>query len=153
MQPTRITRPHFPPGYMDQPTAEIAWEAVAGKLARARHYWLCTVRADGRPHCVPRWGVFLDGRLYYDGSPETRHARNLLSNPHVSLHLESGEQAVILEGRRKPPETGPGAGRTPGGSLPGQVRRAGLQPRARPVGRGRPVRLHPAPVHRLDGVQ
>jgi hypothetical protein len=47
---------------------------------------------------VPRWGVFLDDKFYYDGSPETRHALNLTSNPHVSLHLESGEKAIILEG-------------------------------------------------------
>jgi hypothetical protein len=71
-------------------------------LNAARHYWLCSVRPDGRPHCVPRWCVYLDGRIYYDGSPETRHARNIMENPHVSLHLESGEQAIILEGTAAP---------------------------------------------------
>lgn len=102
MQPTRITRPQLPPGYVEQPRSEVPWEYVAGQLSAAKHYWLCTARPDGRPHCVPRWGVYLDGRLYYDGSPETRHARNLLANPQVSLHLESGEQAVILEGTAAP---------------------------------------------------
>ncbi|MEI6198030.1 MAG: pyridoxamine 5'-phosphate oxidase family protein, partial [Verrucomicrobiota bacterium] len=56
------------------------------------------MRPDGRPHAVPRWGVFLGEKFYYDGSPETRHARNILQNPHVSLHLENGEQAIIIEG-------------------------------------------------------
>lgn len=109
MEPTQITRPQFPPGYVDNPTSAVSWEYVAGQLAEARHYWLCSIRppsraealagqVDGRPHCVPRWGVYLDGRIYYDGSPETRHARNILQNPQVSLHLESGSQAVILEG-------------------------------------------------------
>jgi hypothetical protein len=51
---------------------------------------------------VPRWCVYLDGKIYYDGSPETRHARNIMQNPHVSLHLESGSQAVILEGSCAP---------------------------------------------------
>jgi hypothetical protein len=113
MQPIKITRPHFPPGYVDQPSAELTWEQVAAQLDAARHYWLCSVRppsrsearagqAAGRPHCVPRWCVYLDGRIYYDGSPETRHARNIMENPHVSLHLESGERAVILEGVSRP---------------------------------------------------
>jgi hypothetical protein len=75
---------------------------VAGQLRDSVHYWLCSVRPDGRPHCVPRWGVFLDGLFYYDGSPETRHARNIMHNPRVSLHLESGEKAVILEGTCRP---------------------------------------------------
>lgn len=38
-------------------------------------------------------------RCYYDGSPATRHARNLARNPACSLSLEDGRQAVILEGR------------------------------------------------------
>jgi len=102
MQPTRITRPHFPPGYVDNPISEVSWEYVAGQLRDAKHYWLCSVRPDGRPHCVPRWAVYLDGLVYYDGSPETRHARNIIENPHVALHLESGSQAIILEGTSAP---------------------------------------------------
>jgi hypothetical protein len=38
------------------------------------------------------------GRLYFDGSPQTRHARNIARNPFVSVHLESGEKAVIVDG-------------------------------------------------------
>jgi hypothetical protein len=113
MQPTRITRPQFPPGYVDHPKSEVTWEYVAGQLTEAKNYWLCSVRppspaealagqADGRPHCVPRWAVYLDGLIYYDGSPATRHARNIIDNPHVSLHLENGSQAVILEGTSAP---------------------------------------------------
>ena len=102
MQPTRITRPHFPPGYVDHPKSEVPWEYVAGQLRDARNYWLCSVRPDGRPHCVPRWAVCMDGLVYYDGSPETRHARNIMQNPHVSLHLENGSQAIILEGSSAP---------------------------------------------------
>lgn len=64
----------------------------------AKHYWLGSVRPDGRPHAVPRWGVWVDGRFWYDGSPETRHARNAERRPAVTLTLESGSQAVIVEG-------------------------------------------------------
>jgi hypothetical protein len=51
---------------------------------------------------VPRWGVFVDNKVYYDGSPETRHAQNISLNPYVSVHLESGDQAIILEGTSAP---------------------------------------------------
>jgi nitroimidazol reductase NimA-like FMN-containing flavoprotein (pyridoxamine 5'-phosphate oxidase superfamily) len=71
---------------------------VEAQLQDAVHYWLCTVRADGRPHAVPKWAVWVEGKIYFDGSPETRHARNLALNPAVVIHLESGEQAVIVEG-------------------------------------------------------
>jgi nitroimidazol reductase NimA-like FMN-containing flavoprotein (pyridoxamine 5'-phosphate oxidase superfamily) len=74
------------------------WGLVQERLRVAETYWLATVRPDGTPHVVPRWGVWLDGRFWYDGSPETRHARNLVSNPACTLNLESGTQVVIVEG-------------------------------------------------------
>ncbi len=98
MSKLKVTRPEFPKGYVDHPIAQVEWEYVEKRLSESRNYWMCSVRPDGRPHVVPRWGVFIDGRVYYDGSPETRHARNIRENPRVALHLESGDAAVILEG-------------------------------------------------------
>ncbi|MBE7432888.1 MAG: pyridoxamine 5'-phosphate oxidase family protein [Anaerolineales bacterium] len=95
---TKITRPKFPKGYVDNPISEVPWEYVEEKLTNAKHYWMCSVRPNGRPHVVPRWAVYLDGRLYYDGSPETRHARNIFENPNVTVNLEDGQKAIILEG-------------------------------------------------------
>jgi len=97
-----ITRPQFPPGYVDKPEKEIAWEYVVQRLSESKNYWLCSVRPDGRPHAIPRWGVFVEDKFYYDGSPETRHARNIVENPRVALHLESGDQAIIAEGTAMP---------------------------------------------------
>src|SRR5512141_1491767 len=104
MNQPKVSRPDFPPGYVDRPTGEVPWEYVAAQLTGARHYWLCSTRPDGRPHVVPRWCVYLDGRIYYDGSPETLHAHNIMRNPNVSVHLESGEKAIILEGISAPAE-------------------------------------------------
>ena len=111
MKIKKITRPTFPPGYVDKPTSSLTWDWVAAQLTESKHYWLCSVRPDKRPHVVPRWCVYVDGKIYYDGSPETRHARNILENPHVSLHLESGREVIILEGtaasaERPSPEMG-----------------------------------------------
>ena len=102
MKEPKVTRPTFTPGYVDKPVSFLTWDWVAAQLTESKHYWLCSVRPDGRPHVVPRWCVYLDGRIYYDGSPETLHARNLEMNPHVSLHLENGAQAIILEGTTAP---------------------------------------------------
>ncbi len=98
MDSLKVVRPLFPKGYADSPASFLTWDWVSAQLTESKHYWLCTVRADGRPHVVPRWGVFLDNRFWYDGSPETRHAKNLTTNSNVALHLESGEKAIIMEG-------------------------------------------------------
>jgi hypothetical protein len=102
MPEPKISRPELPRGYADNPASYVDWEWVAAQLTASKNYWLCSVRPDSRPHVVPRWGAFLDNKFYYDGSPETRHARNILENPHVSLHLENGTQAVIMEGTSQP---------------------------------------------------
>jgi nitroimidazol reductase NimA-like FMN-containing flavoprotein (pyridoxamine 5'-phosphate oxidase superfamily) len=80
----------------------LSWDDVEARLVAATAYWLATVRPDGRPHVVPRWGVWVDGRFWYDGAPSTRHARNLAGNPACSLNLESGTEVVIVEGESRP---------------------------------------------------
>ena len=108
MNDPKITRPTFPPGYVDKPASYLTWDWVVEQLTTSKHYWLCSVRPPtpeapgGRPHVVPRWGVFLDNKFYYDGSPETRHARNIIENPHITLNLESGSQAIFMEGTTRP---------------------------------------------------
>jgi len=98
MNQPRITRPRFPKGHVEDPQSLLPWRHMQQRLVEARNYWLCTVRPNGHPHVVPKWGVWVEGRLYFDGSPDTRHARNIAENPAVVLHLESGDDVVILEG-------------------------------------------------------
>lgn len=102
MTEIKITRPQLPKGYVDNPISSVSWEYVVQRVSESKNYWLCSVRPDGRPHCVPRWGVFMEDRLFYDGSSETRHARNIELNPHVSMHLENADQAIIAEGSSLP---------------------------------------------------
>jgi len=104
MTTPKITRPTFPKGYVDKPASYLTWDWVAEQLTESKHYWLCSVRPNGHPHVVPRWGAFINNKFYYDGSPETRHARNLEHNPHITLNLESGEKAIIMEGSSQPAE-------------------------------------------------
>jgi nitroimidazol reductase NimA-like FMN-containing flavoprotein (pyridoxamine 5'-phosphate oxidase superfamily) len=50
---------------------------------------------------MPAWAVWLDDTLYFEGSPLTRRARNLAATPDVVVHLESGDEVVILEGKAR----------------------------------------------------
>lgn len=77
----------------------LPWSHAEELLRAARNFWLATVCPDGRPHVTPVWGVWVDGALFFDGSPATRWARNLVANPTISVHLESAEDVVILEGK------------------------------------------------------
>lgn len=98
-------RPQMPAGYgLDQAEAFVDWNVVEDRLRESLHYWLATTRPNGRPHVVPRWGVWLDGGFWYDGSPETVHVRNLDENTHAVLHLESGSDVTIVEGRSLRPD-------------------------------------------------
>ncbi|MEL7155522.1 MAG: pyridoxamine 5'-phosphate oxidase family protein [Actinomycetota bacterium] len=98
--PTGRDRPVVPDGYgvPDGPDGLLDWAIVEQQLVDARHYWMATTRPDGRPHVVPRWGAWLDGALYYDGSPATRHARNAEANPACAVHIGEGADAITLEG-------------------------------------------------------
>jgi hypothetical protein len=76
----------------------LAWSHAERQLEQARNFWLATTCPDGRPHVTPLWGVWVDGAVYFDGHPRTRWARNIAANPATSIHLESGDNVVILDG-------------------------------------------------------
>lgn len=99
-----VGRPSMPADYGVPAAVEgtLPWSFVEERMAAARNYWIATVRPDGRPHAVPVWGAWLDNALYIEGSPQTRRNRNLAVNPAVVVHLESGDQVVILEGEAHP---------------------------------------------------
>jgi len=99
MDQPKIVRPHFPKGYVDDPKSLLPWSHVVKKLTHAINYWLCSVNPNGRPHTVPKWAVMVADKIYYDGSPETRHAKNTAINPYVSFHLEDGSDVVIINGK------------------------------------------------------
>ena len=87
------------PGGYGTPAEPLTWPAVRRELESARQYWFATVRPDGRPHVVPLDGMWIDDGWYYGGSPETVHARTVLTNPEAVMHLPDPWRAVIVEGR------------------------------------------------------
>jgi len=86
----------------EQGTGLLAWDAVLARLGQARNYWLATASSAGLPHSMPVWGVWLEGEFLFSTSPRTRKARNLIENPHATVHLESGADVVVVEGRATP---------------------------------------------------
>jgi nitroimidazol reductase NimA-like FMN-containing flavoprotein (pyridoxamine 5'-phosphate oxidase superfamily) len=94
------SRPVMPEGYGVPEGSEgmLDWSWAVERLETALNYWFSTTRPDGRPHAMPAWAVWLNGALYFEGSPLTRRSRNLAANPAVVVHLESGAEVVIVEG-------------------------------------------------------
>lgn len=76
----------------------LEWATVRAMLDSARTYWLGTTRPDGRPHAVPKDGLWLDDAFYFGGVPTTVNHRNLEANPAMSVHIGDGATAVIVEG-------------------------------------------------------
>jgi hypothetical protein len=95
-----VSRPQIPTEYgiLSNHKGLLSWSHVTERMTRALHYWICTVDQNGRPHVTPVDGLWLDDRLYFGGSPQTRRNRNLVVNPAVSVHLDSSEDVVILHG-------------------------------------------------------
>lgn len=95
----RAGLPDVPALYQLKPRRQyLPFTHAEKRLAESRNYWICTARPDGRPHSIPVWGFWLDGAVYFGTARSTRKARNLARNPAVSIHLESGDDVVILEG-------------------------------------------------------
>jgi nitroimidazol reductase NimA-like FMN-containing flavoprotein (pyridoxamine 5'-phosphate oxidase superfamily) len=90
----------FMPGYGVPRSKKglLPWSHVVERLEAARHYWVATASLDGRPRARPIDGVVVDGHLYFSGG-EVGWMRDLRANPRISVHLESADDVVIIEGR------------------------------------------------------
>ena len=95
----KAMRPMIPADYCisKQKRGMLNWEEVCRKIEKSHNYWVCTTRADGRPHAMPVWGFWVDGNFYFGTGRATMKARNIARSPHAVVHLESGNEAVILE--------------------------------------------------------
>ena len=76
----------------------LPWVRTSERLAAARNYWVNTIRPDGRPHVKPVWGLWFEGRFYFGTSPKSVAGQNISANSSLAVHLESGDDVVILEG-------------------------------------------------------
>jgi hypothetical protein len=72
----------------------LTWVATERILKTFPYLWIATVDADGRPHLVQQWGVWVDNTLYFEGSDRTRWARNLARDPRLGFGMQNGDRAV-----------------------------------------------------------
>jgi hypothetical protein len=97
----KVSRPHMP-GYGIRPESEgaglLPWSFVEDRMEAARNYWIASTRSDGRPHVAPVWGLWHEGRFCFSTGEDSIKGQNLVQNPAVTVHLESGDEVVILEG-------------------------------------------------------
>ncbi len=94
----RPNMPHY--GVMpNEVDAMLTWDWVDRQMREARNYWLCSVCGDGRPHSVPVWGVWVEGDLYFGTDKNSVKARNIARDNRVVMHLDSGDETVIVEGQ------------------------------------------------------
>jgi len=96
----QVGLPKVPEMYGLKPREKyLPWKHATERLERSRNYWICSTRPDGRPHSIPVWGHWMQDTLYFGTVRASRKGQNLAQNPAVSIHLESGDDVVILEGR------------------------------------------------------
>lgn len=95
------SRPHMP-GYgivaENEGAGLLPWSFVEERATRSTNYWISSTRPDGRPHAAPVWGLWHAGAFYFSTGDLSRKGRNIAVNPAISMHLESGAEAVMLEG-------------------------------------------------------
>jgi PPOX class probable F420-dependent enzyme len=90
------------PGYgilpADQGSGLIPWAEAGRRLTVSHDFWVATARPDGRPHVMPVWGVWLDGRLWFSSSLGSRKARNLAADPRCTLTTDDALNPVVVDG-------------------------------------------------------
>ena len=72
--------------------------AIEARLSRETTIWLATTRHDGRPHLVPVWYVWLEGKIYLSTGTDTQKYLNMYRNQSVSLALPDTQNVIIIEG-------------------------------------------------------
>jgi nitroimidazol reductase NimA-like FMN-containing flavoprotein (pyridoxamine 5'-phosphate oxidase superfamily) len=95
------TRPHMP-GYgilgAGEGTGLLPWSWARARLEGSHDYWVATAGADGHPHVMPGWGLWMDDCLWFSSSRASRRARNLASRPYCAITTDNAYEPVVIEG-------------------------------------------------------
>jgi len=76
----------------------LTWSWAAERLAKAHNYWVAT----NGPHASPVWALWRDNALVFSCSARSRKGKEIARDPRVVIHLESGDEVVIVEGKAEP---------------------------------------------------
>jgi general stress protein 26 len=86
--------------YSDPGTVATGWDETRAAIEAAEIFWICTVRADGRPHVTPLVAIWLDDALHFCTGAGEQKFFNLTENPHVIVmtgcdQWDSGLDVVV----------------------------------------------------------
>jgi nitroimidazol reductase NimA-like FMN-containing flavoprotein (pyridoxamine 5'-phosphate oxidase superfamily) len=86
MAPRRRARPRSarPARVPRKAAALVTWERVCR---------VATVNAEGIPHVVPVCHIFHDGRIYFGSARDATKVKNLETNPHATVSVDSYSDA------------------------------------------------------------
>jgi general stress protein 26 len=73
------------PRFSDPDAVASPWEQTRQALEMAELFWICTVRADGRPHVSPLVAIWRDDAIHFCTGPGEQKAINLEHGRHVIL--------------------------------------------------------------------
>lgn len=94
-------------GVPDDLDGVLPWTWAESRLIANRNYWLVTASAQGRPHAMPVWGVWLPAaeQFGFSCAASARKVRNLADNPKVVVTIDDTIECVSLEGHAAPADT------------------------------------------------
>ena len=104
-----IGRPIMPSSYgIKSPTEGtlLDWSFVSSRMETSRNYWLATASTSGTPHAAPIWGLWHQDAFYFSTDRRSRKGQNVAIQPRAVVHLESGDEVVIIEGLVSPVHKG-----------------------------------------------
>jgi nitroimidazol reductase NimA-like FMN-containing flavoprotein (pyridoxamine 5'-phosphate oxidase superfamily) len=108
--PPRAERPDMADyGVPDDLEGVLSWTWAESRLLSNRNYWVTTASAEGRPHSMPVWGVWLPvlGRFWFSCGAHARKARNLRANPQITISTSDTVEVVVIEGYARAHGNGP----------------------------------------------
>ncbi len=85
-------------GVPEEEDGMLPWSWAAERLAKGHNYWVAT----NGPHASPVWALWRNGALVFSCSPQSRKGKAIKRDPRVVVHLESGDEVVIVEGNAEP---------------------------------------------------
>ena len=97
----RASRPYMPGYGLPAENAGpglLPWKWAEDRITKSHNYWIATSRADGAPHVMPVWGIWVDSAFYFSTGRDSRKARNLTKNPRCVVCNEQADEAVLVEG-------------------------------------------------------
>ena len=97
----RASRPYAPNYGIKAPnegSGLLPWSWAEERLHSCRNFYLATSSPEARPHLMPLWGLWLDGKFLFSTGRQSRKSKNLTSNPRGVISTGNADEAVIVEG-------------------------------------------------------